>query len=182
MSRGNNVGTHMQTKGLGGGRDPYKEYEPRRYKGRCRFYSYDGDKCNCNYSWRFEKRCLGSWKCIEYESITDEEFLGSPKKIRKKKKQEAKSSGMKGAAAGTDAEASTKTPVRRYKGRCRFYSYDGDRCSCKSSPCYKSKCTGSGGCSEYKAVTEGVFINRQKKARSQKIVGKRICRLIAAVS
>ena len=102
MSRGNNVGTHMQTKGLGGGRDPYKEYEPRRYKVRCRFYSYDGDKCNCNYSWRFEKRCLGSWKCIEYESITDEEF--KKRLNEKRKKQEVINSGTAGASASTDAE------------------------------------------------------------------------------
>ena len=181
MSRGNNVGTSMQTKGLGG-RYPYKEYEPKRYKGRCRFYSYDGGKCTCNYCWRFEKNCLGSWKCLEYEGITEEEFIERLTEYKKMKKQDGKSRGMASAVAGTDADAPSESPKRRYKGRCRFYSYDGDRCRCKSSPCYKSKCTGSGGCSEYKAVTEGVFINRQKKARSQKIVGKRICRLIAAVS
>ena len=171
MSKDNKLGTDGHISSFPG-RDPYGEYDRKRYKGRCRFYSYDGDKCTCSYGWRFEKRCLGSWKCIEYEEITEEEFKERQNEIRKenrrRKKQEAISSGTAGAPAGTGAETPSESPKRRYKGRCRFYSYDGERCRCKSSPCYKSKCKGSGGCREYRAVTEGVFRNRQKKQAEAK--------------
>lgn len=104
---------------------------------------------------------------MEYEQITEEEFIERQKENRKKKMQEAKIRGRAGAPAGTDAETPSVSTGRRYKGRCRFYSYDGDRCRCKSSPCYKSKCGGSGGCHEYQAVSEDVFRKRQKAAKKQ---------------
>ena len=153
MGKDNGIGTDTHTYGLGGGRNPDNyDYEPKRYKGRC------------NYSWRFEKNCLGSGNCKEYKQITEEEFIERQKENRKKRRQEAKSRGMAGAPAGIDDETQSEHHVRRYKGRCRFYSYDGDRCRCKTSPCYKSKCKGSGGCREYQAISEGWFKRRQEAA------------------
>lgn len=165
MGKDNGIGTDTHTYGLGWGRNPDNyDYEPKRYKGRCRFYLYDDGKCTCNYSWRFEKNCLGSGNCKEYKQITEEEFIERQKENRKKRRQEAKSIVMAGAPAGTDAETPSESLGRRYKGRCRFYSYDGDRCRCKTSPCYKSKCKGSGGCREYQAISEGWFKRRQNVA------------------
>ena len=165
MGKDNGIGTDTHTYGLGWGRNPDNyEYEPKRYKGRCRFYSYEGNKCTCNYGWLFKKNCLGSGNCTKYEQITEEEFIERQKENRKKRRQEAKSIVMAGAPAGTDAETPSESLGRRYKGRCRFYSYDGDRCRCKTSPCYKSKCKGSGGCREYQAISEGWFKRRQNVA------------------
>ena len=146
-----------------------KEWK-KRSMVRCRYHCHsdDGDICTLNSPWSVESKCQGVPECGWYEALTDEELKKKQKAIRETKKQEAKSKGMASASAGTDSETPSESPKRRYKGRCRFYSYDGERCRCKSSPCYKSKCKGSGGCREYRAVTEGVFRNRQKKQAEAK--------------
>lgn len=51
------------------------EGDERRYKGRCKFYEYNGDKCKHYYS-----KCRGSAHCSAYSSITSEEFKSLQKR------------------------------------------------------------------------------------------------------
>lgn len=46
---------------------------------------------------------------------------------------------------------------RRYKGRCKFFSYDKEFCSKQIM-----RCTGSAHCDYYEAISEKEFISRQK--------------------
>ena len=46
-----------------------EEGDPRRYKGRCKYYSYE--KGLCTYE---NFRCPGSAHCDHYEEISEEEF------------------------------------------------------------------------------------------------------------
>lgn len=137
-----------------------------RYIGRCRYYSYDYDICTVNSPWSVQSKCMGP--CRWYEAISEEEFEKRRKENRKNKMKESASSGTTESSSESVPEVNSAEHRRRYKGRCRFYSYDGDRCRCKSSSCYKSKCKGSGGCAEYYPVTEGAFRKRQKAARNMK--------------
>lgn len=45
------------------------EDDARRYKGRCKHYSYEGNRCSYNYG-----TCIGSAHCNYYVAITEEEF------------------------------------------------------------------------------------------------------------
>lgn len=53
---------------------------------------------------------------------------------------------------------------RRYKGRCKYYSYSDNHCSRRSG-----KCIGSSHCSDYKAISEEAFKKRQKDRQPRKI-------------
>ncbi|MBR5298505.1 MAG: hypothetical protein IKU29_11660 [Parabacteroides sp.] len=47
---------------------------------------------------------------------------------------------------------------RRYKGRCKHYSYEDDKCKLKIC-----KCIGSAHCEKYLAISEEEFKQRQKR-------------------
>lgn len=57
------------------------EGDERRYKGRCKYYNYQGGRC----IYRCQK-CSGSAHCDYYEAISEEEF-------RKKQKQAHRKTG-----------------------------------------------------------------------------------------
>ncbi len=57
-----------------------QEGDDRRYKGRCKYYEYDGNGCK-----RRCGRCIGSAHCEEYVAISEEEF-----RLRQMTQQKAK--------------------------------------------------------------------------------------------
>lgn len=56
-----------------------QEGDERRYKGRCRFYSYEDNFCKVQMF-----KCTGSAHCDYYEGISDEEFKKRQAKNQKK--------------------------------------------------------------------------------------------------
>ena len=54
------------------------EGDDRRYKGRCKYYSYNGESCS-----KRNGRCIGSAHCMEYDALSDEEFKAKQAKQRK---------------------------------------------------------------------------------------------------
>lgn len=51
---------------------------------------------------------------------------------------------------------------RRYKGRCKFYEYEQDRCAHSGR-----KCSGSAHCTKYRAISEEEFVKRQHEMQEQ---------------
>lgn len=45
------------------------EGDDRRYKGRCKYFSYDKEYCSYRYG-----RCMGSAHCDQYEECTEDEL------------------------------------------------------------------------------------------------------------
>lgn len=62
-----------------------EEGEDRRYKGRCRHYEYESDRCAFGFT-----KCKGSAHCMEYDALSDEEFKEKQKANQKAKKKENK--------------------------------------------------------------------------------------------
>ena len=60
--------------------------DERRYKGRCKFYAYDGDYCT-----QRSERCLGSAHCDYYEALSEKEFERKRKAQAENKQQKTSS-------------------------------------------------------------------------------------------
>ena len=58
----------------------------RRYKGRCKFFSYEEEYCS-----RYCTRCRGSAHCDEYEAISEQEFKSRQRALQKKKQNRGSS-------------------------------------------------------------------------------------------
>jgi len=58
-----------------------EEGDARRYKGRCAYYVYEKGQCT-----RRNGRCTGSAHCMEYKSISEEEFKKRQKRNNNKNK------------------------------------------------------------------------------------------------
>ena len=56
-----------------------EEGDERRYKGRCKHYIYDGNRC------MLRTYCMGSAHCSEYEAISEAEFKKRQNDLKKKK-------------------------------------------------------------------------------------------------
>ncbi len=61
------------------------KHDDRRYKGRCKFYSYDNDHCS-----KYCGKCRGSAHCDFYTAISDEEFKQRQKASQRIKRKAPK--------------------------------------------------------------------------------------------
>lgn len=60
------------------------ENDDRRYKGRCKYYTYENNRCSYACS-----KCYGSAHCDWYEAITDDEFKERQRKWQQKKNKKS---------------------------------------------------------------------------------------------
>ncbi len=71
-------------------------------------------------------------------------------------------SNMKGTPWHLERVQRKDDDERRYKGRCKYYNYDGDKCTYKVL-----KCTGSAHCNKYVAISEAAFKEKRKVKHSK---------------
>ncbi|MDY6323547.1 MAG: hypothetical protein SPL99_00550 [Catonella sp.] len=67
------------------------EYDDRRYKGRCEFYSYGSEYCR-----KQNGKCIGSAHCSKYKPISEEEFK------KRQKTSQSRNSSAKGTGEDED--------------------------------------------------------------------------------